>query len=252
MRITVLGSASGLAVPHRNPSAYLLEVEHHLYLIDAGDGVARQLVRYRVDPKRIACIFISHTHPDHAAGLFFLLQLMHLSNRRDPLCIYLPQDLLPGFHTIFPYFQIYPGKWPFRFDLLPISEGVVMEDKGFQLSAIPNDHLMENRHLADKSGSGVDSFSFHFSEGKKGDAFYTSDVNSLTHLRAVSSRVDVLISECTHLEIEEIIDFAHSAGIPKVILTHIPPELEGSSLSKKKQHKNIMVEFAEDGYVIEV
>ena len=127
-----------------------------------------------------------------------------------------------------------------------------MEDKGFQLSAIPNDHLMENRHLADKSGSGVDSFSFHFSEGKNGDAFYTSDVNSLTHLRAVSSRVDVLISECTHLEIEEIIDFAHSAGIPKVILTHIPPELEGSSLSKKKQHKNIMVEFAEDGYVIEV
>ena len=252
MKITVLGSASGMAVPHRNASAYLLEVERHLYLIDAGDGVSQQLVRFGVDHNKIDCVLISHTHPDHAAGLFALLQLMHLTGRRTPLRIYLPQGVLPGFNSIFPYFHIFREKWPFRFELIPISKGTLLEEDGLRISAIPNGHLSGGGKIAEKSGVGSDSYSFRFTQKEDGEVIYTSDVDSLAHLNENTSRVDLLISECYHVSVEEVRDYARSAGINRVILTHIRPEWEGVTLSAKQQQESPVVEFANDGHVIEV
>lgn len=252
MKVTVLGSASGMAVPHRNPSSYLVESDHRLYLIDTGDGVAQQLVRLGIDHNRINSVFISHTHPDHAAGLFMLLQLMHLTGRKTPLHIYLPQGVLPGFNSIFPFFQIFREKWPFRFELLPISSGIVLEKNGFRLSAILNSHLSGNNLIAEKFGMKSDSYSFLFSNRKNGTVIYTSDIDSFDYLKGISSRVDLLISECYHLDIEEIINFAHETSISRVVLTHIPPELEGISIPKKSPYDSIKVSLASDGYVIEV
>lgn len=251
MKITVLGSSSGMAVPQRYPSAYLVESFGHLFLIDAGDGVARQLAAYGKDCSRVESVCISHTHPDHAGGLFTLLQTMHLAGRKTPLQIHMPGGILPGFNTVFPYFQIYREKWPFKFDLLPISDGVVFETNGFQLAAVPNNHLGGNRPLAEKVGIGWDSYSFRLSEKKKA-VLFTSDVPNLLHLRSVSSGVDALLTECTHIRIEEILDFAETAEIPRVILTHIPQELENLSNDKSMNHDSIKIEFALDGYAIEV
>jgi len=252
MKITVLGSASGMAVPQRNASAYLVETKRRLFLIDAGDGVSQQLVRFGLDHNRIDTVFISHTHPDHAAGLLGLLQLMHLTERKTLLRIYLPQGVLPGFDSIFPYFYIFQEKWPFRFELIPISEETLLDEDGFRMSAIPNGHLSGNRQIAKKFGVGSDSYSFCFSEKEKGTIIYTSDVDSLTHLTKSSRGADVLISECYHVSIEKVRTFARAAGIYRVILTHIPPELEKTATSEKQQVGSPVVEFASDGYVIEV
>ena len=60
MKITVLGSGSGLPTAERNSSAYWIETLEHVYLIDAGDGVARQLIRYGCNTNRLNHVFISH------------------------------------------------------------------------------------------------------------------------------------------------------------------------------------------------
>ncbi len=241
-----------MPVSQRNSSAYLVEVKSRFYLVDAGEGVAQQLVRYQIDPSEIYQVFITHVHADHAAGLFMLLQWMHLCKRKDPLDIYLPKGVISGFNTVLSFFHIFQEKWSFQFDFHPISERFVFSQSGFQLSAIPNGHLRGNEHLAVKSGGGSDSYSFLLTEKDKGKVIYTSDVDSLVHLEADKKGVDILISECTHIPFEDIVDFACSAGIPRVILTHIPPEMETISLSEIIKSETLSVELASDGQVIEV
>ncbi|MCJ7811849.1 MBL fold metallo-hydrolase [bacterium] len=252
MKITVLGSASGMPISQRNSSAYLVEVKSRLYLVDAGEGVAQQLVRYQIDPSEIYQVFITHVHADHAVGLFMLLQWMHLCKRKDPLAIYLPKGVLQGLNAVLSFFHIFQEKWSFQFDFHPISERFVFNQSGFQLSAIPNYHLQGNEYLAAKSGWGSDSYSFLLTEENKGKVIYTSDVDSLVHLEANKKGVDILISECAHISVEDILDFACSAGIPRVILTHIPPEMEHFSLSEIRKLESMTVELVSDGQVIEV
>jgi len=252
MKITILGSASGVAVPQRNASAYLLEMNHRSYLIDAGEGVAQQLVRYRTDQNQITCIFISHTHTDHVSGLFPLLQLMNLTGRKELLKIYIPQGLLPGFESIFPYFQIFRNKWPFQFELYPIGPGPVYQENGFRLSAIRNGHLSGNRQMANKEGIDCDSYSFRFYEKKENEVIYTSDVDSLSHLNITPGKVQILISECTHIRVEDIIDFAFNAGVSRVIFTHIPPEMEEKAIPEQRKLQHLNLIFAKDGMVVEV
>lgn len=250
MKITILGSGSSFSVPHRNPSAYLIEVDKRLYLIDAGEGVSRQLVRYGKDLRRITCIFISHTHADHVAGLIPLLQQMHLIERKEPINIFLPRGVLPGFHMVFPYFQVFQEKYPFRFELFSISAETIIEENKFRISAIPNKHLAVNSRIAEKIGIGCDSYSFHLSSDHNGDVIYTSDIDSLDHLANSSLKAKVLISECMHVSVEKVIEFAHNAGISRLIFTHIPPELE-SKIPRIKKPESMTVEFANDGDVIE-
>lgn len=252
MKIRVLGSASGMPVPDRNCSAYLIEVHAKFYLIDAGEGVARQLVSHQIGPEQIDDVFVSHVHSDHLSGLFMLLQWMHMTNRKKPLQIYLPHGVLPGFQTVLFYFHIFQEKWPFRFIFQSISEGVVFQRDGFQLSAVANGHLSGNKNIADQAGIGSDSYSFILSEKDHGKVIYTSDVDSLAHLNIESQGVDVLISECAHLDVNDILGFAHSADIHRVILTHIPPEMENVMLSDKKNLESETIEWAKDGQVIEV
>jgi ribonuclease BN (tRNA processing enzyme) len=252
MKITVMGSASGMAVPHRNPSAYLVETKHGFYIIDAGDGVARQLVQYKVDVEQILAVFISHTHADHAAGLMGLIQYFHLAGRKKTLDIFLPSGVLPGFETLFPYFHIFQEKWPYRFHLRPIMPGQVIEKSDFRLWAIPNDHLKGNQPYAKKVGIDCDSYSFRFSESEDRPVLYTADIDSLDHVTSELKGIDVLISECTHVPVEAIIHAAMTAGIPRIILTHIPPELDGRDLKVYDAPEWMDLTFASDGLNIEV
>ncbi len=247
-----MGSASGMAVPHRNPSAYLVETKHGFYIIDAGDGVARQLVQYNVDVEKILAVFISHTHADHAAGLMGLLQYFHLAGRKKALDIFLPSGVLPGFETLFPYFHIFQEKWPFRFRLRPIMPGKVVEKPGFHLWAIPNDHLKGNQPYAKKAGMDCDSYSFRFWESEGRPVLYTADIDSLEHVTSELNDVDVFISECTHVPVEAIIQSAVTARVPRIVLTHIPPELDGKGLNVDSAPEWMDITFASDGLNIEV
>jgi ribonuclease BN (tRNA processing enzyme) len=52
------------------------------YVVDAGDGASRRLIRSGVDFRDIASIFITHPHSDHTAGLGALM--MWLYDRGNP------------------------------------------------------------------------------------------------------------------------------------------------------------------------
>jgi len=253
MKILILGSGSGIADPSRNASSYLLKTDTVNLLIDAGDGTARQLARFQIDPLQIDGVIITHTHSDHAAGLFMLMQYMHVRKRVAHLPVYVPQGLLPGFASVFPYFQIYKGHYGFEFDLYPVKNGLFYSSGQIDIIGIANSHLEDNVTLARKEGIDADSYSLDISIHKKSRILYTSDIQNLKHLEALSHLFRLMICECTHVDLETASDYAMSHRIPNLILTHIPPHLDVTDKPFfLSEADGISIEFAEDGKWIEI
>ncbi|MEG2365923.1 MAG: ribonuclease Z [Alistipes sp.] len=89
-KVTILGSASAKPTLTRHPSAQAVNVHEQYYLVDAGEGVQQQLVRYGINPLKLRAVFISHLHGDHVYGLFPLLSTLGLYGRKTPLTVYAP------------------------------------------------------------------------------------------------------------------------------------------------------------------
>src|SRR5262249_9851438 len=68
--VITLGTGGGpLPRAHRAQASNLLVVNGTPYLIDAGDGALRRIVRAGYDFRQITKIFITHAHSDHTNGL---------------------------------------------------------------------------------------------------------------------------------------------------------------------------------------
>lgn len=93
MTLTILGCHSATPRHDAHPTAQVLEVKGHLFLIDCGEGTQVQLRRRKVKFARIKHIFISHLHGDHFFGLIGLISTFHLLGRDADLHIYGPKGI---------------------------------------------------------------------------------------------------------------------------------------------------------------
>jgi ribonuclease Z len=87
-KLTILGSSGALPAFGRFPTAQYLTIQNRHFLIDCGEGVQMQLIRYQIPIHKIDHIFISHLHGDHYLGLMGLLFSMHLQRRTNDLHLY--------------------------------------------------------------------------------------------------------------------------------------------------------------------
>ena len=91
--LTILGCNSAIPANNRFPTAQVLNVRGHLYLIDCGEGTQIRMRDNRIKRSKINQIFISHLHGDHVYGLIGLLSSYGLNGRTEPLHIYSPPHL---------------------------------------------------------------------------------------------------------------------------------------------------------------
>lgn len=91
--IIILGSSSATPIYQRHPTAQVLNINEHFFLVDCGEGTLIQMNHFRIKFHRINQVFISHLHGDHYLGLMGLLSTMHLQGRTVPLHLYAPHDL---------------------------------------------------------------------------------------------------------------------------------------------------------------
>lgn len=93
-RLLILGTKGGPTPSQgRAPAAYAVEAGGQLILVDAPDGVARQLVRAGFALDRLATILISHLHSDHVAGLGALLQVAWGAGLKTGVTVYGPRPV---------------------------------------------------------------------------------------------------------------------------------------------------------------
>lgn len=138
-----MGTASAMPVIDRFQSAHVLEVLGRLFLIDCGEGVQRQMLKYKVPLAKLDTIFISHIHGDHLFGIFSLLSTLGLTCKSTPVVIYGPTNLGPLLRS----FMAYYGKGVginVEFHPLSVKEPeVIYETKSFQVIAFPLNHKIE-------------------------------------------------------------------------------------------------------------
>ena len=93
-RLVLLGTAGGPTPKSgRSAPAQAIVVGDRVYLVDCGDGVARQLAMAGVPIGQLRAVFITHHHSDHNADYGNLLLLAWAAGLRTPVDSWGPPPL---------------------------------------------------------------------------------------------------------------------------------------------------------------
>ncbi|MGD6774774.1 MULTISPECIES: ribonuclease Z [Bacillaceae] len=93
MKLTFLGTGSGVPAKHRNVSSLALHIddkEGSVWLFDCGEATQHQILHTSLKPRKISKIFITHLHGDHIFGLPGLLSSRSFQGGDTPLTVYGP------------------------------------------------------------------------------------------------------------------------------------------------------------------
>jgi ribonuclease BN (tRNA processing enzyme) len=93
-RLVLLGTAGGpTPKATRSAPAQAVVVDGHTYLIDCGNGVARQMAQAGLPPRSLDAVMLTHHHSDHNADLGTVLLLAWGANLDHPVQVYGPPPL---------------------------------------------------------------------------------------------------------------------------------------------------------------
>lgn len=238
MKLTILGCYSATPRTLNNPTAQVLEIKNHLFLIDCGEGTQVQLRKSKLKFSRIKHIFISHLHGDHFFGLPGLVSTFRLLGREKELHIYGPKGIkeaitlllkLGDSWTNYPlYFHELEGKEP----------QIVYEDEKVKVSTIPLDHriytngflfqekegartlnveaakvwevdksqfnnIKAGKHVVLEDGTIVDNKELTFDPPKPKSYAFCSDTMYKEDIVPIIKNADLLYHESTFLESEQ-------------------------------------------------
>ena len=140
MKLTILGCHSATPTASTHPTAQILEIKGHLFLIDCGEGTQMQLRKYRVKFSRIRHIFISHLHGDHFFGLPGLISTFLLLGREAELHIYSPKGIKQAILLLLKLGKAYTNFPLYFHELEETTPQVIYEDDKVTVETIPLKH----------------------------------------------------------------------------------------------------------------
>ena len=264
-RVTLLGTGGGPAAKRtRSQPASLLQVGDKAYLIDAGDGVLRQLATAGVQPNTIDAVFITHLHFDHTAGLPAFMALDWMGRRRAPVAIYGPpgtQDFVRDATTLFQssvdiFSEQQPHLPPFEslfqaHDIAIDEPTEIYRDSVIRITAVANSHYSTMQQP--QRSYGVDrSYSYRIETGRRSIVF-TGDTGPSAAVERLARGADVLVSEV--IDLPAIVKLLRQRGVAtsldqtKLIAhmakEHLTPEEVGKLATRAGVKKVVLTHFAE-------
>ncbi len=225
MKLTVLGASGTYPAAGRPGSGYLVEWGAATVWVDAGPGTFGALCE-RVDPGELDALVISHRHPDHCTDIFALFHYLAFGpGGRVPLRAFVPAgtaEHLAGF------VGGEPGNGTFQshFDFRTVGDGDVAEVAGLELRFAEAEHS-------------VPTVGVRLSAGGRA-LTYSGDTGPGGGVPELAQGADVLLCEATyqeprerypypyHLTAREAGQLARTAGVDRLMLTHIPPKLDSA------------------------
>jgi ribonuclease BN (tRNA processing enzyme) len=244
-RLVLLGTAGGPTPKAKSAApAQAIVVGDRIYLVDCGDGVARQLALARLPVRQLRAVFITHQHSDHNAGygpLFLLGWTAGLSTAVDaygpPPLAEMTARLLEAYRYDIELRMADEGRPPLAPLVRPhevTSGGDIFRDDRVRVTAALNDHP-PIRH----------SFAYRFDTADRslvisGDTRYSENVVKLAR------GADVLVHEvvsreywerpggpqpssvvrhilASHTDAADVGRVAAAAGVGTLVLSHYVP-----------------------------
>jgi ribonuclease BN (tRNA processing enzyme) len=247
----VLGSGTGIPTAARNAPGYLLLAGDERVLFDAGSGTLRRLAQEGVAPSAVSRVFLSHFHTDHTLDVIALCFALKspTQDRGGELPIHAPD----GFADLLARMQALYGHWivPDKTRVVPhvMRPGEAAELPWGRVRAARTAHTPEALcYRIELKGGGTLTYS--------GDTGWSEDVARF------AQGSDVFVLECAvppdrsvpyHCNPQEVGRMARLSGVPRLVLTHLYPEVEPYDLEAlvRKEYAGEVVR-ARDGMRVRV
>ena len=290
LHVVLCGTGSPLPDPTRAGPCTLIIAGKRLFVVDAGEGGARNLSLMGMPTGRIEALFLTHFHSDHIDGMGPLL-LMRWSGKpnRAPLPVHGPpgvERVVAGFNQAYALDNGYrtahhgpqimpPGgagaiALPFAIGAAPV---VIVDDGGVRITAFAVDH-----------GPVKPAVGYRF-DYKGRSVVLSGDTAPSPALVAVARGADLLIHEALqpklvallttalaakgiantaqitrdiqnyHTSPEQAADAARAAGVKQLLLTHLVPQMPyrfayPAFLGDAAQHFSGPITLGEDGMIL--
>ena len=247
-QLILLGTAGGPSIKKaRAQPANALIVDDRLYIIDAGNGVARQLALAGIDIKKLRAIFITHNHSDHMADYGTLLLRAASSGLKNKVDTFGPPPLSMMNKAFLAYadwdvqLRVKDEAKPELADMIKVheitTEGIIYKDEKLSVTAFEVPH-----------GAAKPAYGFRF-ETKDKTIIFSGDTSRSENLIKFSKDADILVHEIVslhgaeaigksidpgnkelvrhiveaHTKPEEVGEVATAAGVMKLVLNHFVP-----------------------------
>jgi len=231
MRLTVLGCSGSLPGPDSPAAGYLVRAGEFTIGLDLGNGTLGAMLRH-LDPFDLGGVALSHLHPDHCADMTALVVYLRyhpsppLPRRR--LAVYGPSETASRLAAASAASAAELARTDLSdvFDVRPLAAGTVHIGP-FELTCAPVAHPCESYALRVRHG------------GRS--LVYTGDSGPCEELSTLANGADVLLAEATwtehpsrpkdlHLSGVQAGRLAATAGVGRLLLTHVAPWTEPSAV----------------------
>nr|WP_026100844.1 ribonuclease Z [Synechococcus sp. PCC 7336] len=143
MRVTFLGTSSGVPTRIRNVSGIALQLPQRsqMWLLDCGEATQHQILRHPdLNFNQIRRIFITHMHGDHIYGLPGLLSTLGMSNMPDRVDIYGPPGLQSYLDGVLRWSE---SRINYPFTVHAVETGLILEEQEYLVYCAPLDHRVQ-------------------------------------------------------------------------------------------------------------
>lgn len=150
--LVFLGTSASAPSIQRGLSAQVVIYKQYRFLVDAGEGTQRQILKSGIGFRRLDKILLTHGHLDHILGLGGLISTLARWEAMDAIEIWGGRSTLNRVHDLIFGVVLRGARAPVDIDLYEVKPGTLMEDDDLRVSAFPVEHR------------GTDSFGYTFEE----------------------------------------------------------------------------------------
>ncbi len=251
-RLVLLGTAGGPTPKlDRSAPAHAVVVNDDVYLVDAGNGVGRQLVRAGLDIDRLRVVAVTHYHSDHVADLGTVLLLAWGTGLTSTVRVIGPKPLRKMIESYLDFAdvdvqtRIADEARPDPRGLIDVHElsgvGRVYEDENVRISTCLVDHPPMIAH-AYRIDAPDRSYVFSGDTTPNDDLIALAEgadvlVQEVMHLPSIDSLVQATGAPAglrahlvnSHTSTADVGRIARTAGVGTLVLTHLVPTDGGPS-----------------------
>ncbi|HYE56953.1 MAG TPA: MBL fold metallo-hydrolase [Rhodothermales bacterium] len=226
MNLHLLGTGAALSSPDRTTTMLGFHDAGQTLVVDCGGDVVQRLLQAGLDLHSVTALIVTHEHPDHTAGFPLLIEKLWLAKRRSPLPVVGISEAVGQVRRLWDAYET--GSWkalfPIEWRVVERAEGVLMfEHETYRVTGTPVVHSVPTMGLrveAKRSGR---------------VCAYSCDTEPSDTVVRMARGAHLLVHEATgegpgHASAKQAAEIAGQAGVDRLVLVHLPPELPAEDL----------------------